>query len=90
MVENTRIAIRVWKNRVLISEESRVVQDNEIEQLMPQLAEQHGNMLADRPGLIEIEFLDEPDLHQRFFRIGTDPRGMVQPLRIDLEPSDRG
>lgn len=46
------------------------------------IAEQHAKTLAQTPGLIEIEFLDETDINQRFFRIGTDPRWMVNPVRI--------
>jgi hypothetical protein len=36
------------------------------------------------PHLIEIEFLDEPNVEQRFMRLGTDPRRMVKPYEVDL------
>lgn len=48
------------------------------------MAERHVAMCGDRPYMIEIEFLDEPDQLQRFFRIGTDKQGMVVPIAMDL------
>ena len=35
--------------------------------------------------MIEVQFLDEPDPEQAFFRFGNDPRGMVRPVAVDLD-----
>ncbi len=37
-------------------------------------------MLADKPNLVEMEFLDEPDPEKRFFRIGTNPSDTGYPI----------
>jgi hypothetical protein len=35
--------------------------------------------------MIEVEYLDEPDPLKRFFRLGSDPRGMIDPVAVELE-----
>ncbi len=57
--------------------------DSEIDTLLPSIAERHAAALASEDlHMIEIEFLDEPNINERFLRFGTDPEGMVMPLLI--------
>lgn len=59
------------------------IDPDDIEGLIGRVAEQHARMMAaGEIDMIEIEWLDEPDPLQRFFRIGTNPAGMVLPHRI--------
>lgn len=37
--------------------------------------------------MLELEFVGLPE-SERYFRFGTDPAGMVQPIAISLPPSD--
>jgi hypothetical protein len=64
-------------------EESIEISEDDLETLLPALAEKHAReMAADELHMIEIEFLDEPNPNERFFRFGTDPAGMVAPLAV--------
>jgi predicted urease superfamily metal-dependent hydrolase len=49
---------------------------------MPKLAQQHRAIVADHAFMVEFEFLDEANRNERFLRLGTDPRGMVQPMAL--------
>lgn len=50
------------------------------------LAQRHALRMLDSPqNMVEIEFLDETNPLERFFRIGTDPTGMVVPVEIRLD-----
>ena len=77
-----RLIFRVFVNGVKRFEEQVEGPDDAVEDLLPQLAARHVGMLQEEPGWIEVEFLDEPDRTARFFRIGTDPSGMVLPVEL--------
>jgi hypothetical protein len=80
-----RLAIRGYAGKVLKFEELCSVSDRELEAVLPALAEKHAKQLVEHElHMIEIEFLDEPDINERFFRFGTDPSGMVIPIQVDL------
>ncbi len=78
--DKVRLAIRGFANGVLAFAEYVDCSEDDLQAL----GETHAKRLVGQPHMIEIEFLDEPDLTQRFFRFGTDPRGMVRPLKVDL------
>ncbi len=79
-----RVAFRGFAQGRRVFEEFVELDEDGIENLLPNLAEKHATaMAAHELHMIEIEFLDEP-LEERFFRFGTDPSNMVRPLRVDL------
>jgi hypothetical protein len=80
-----RVAIRGFAADRIQFEDRVVIDSNDLDKLLPDLAIKHAAAMATFDlHMIEIEFLDEPDPLQRFFRIGTDPSGMVEPFKIDL------
>jgi hypothetical protein len=80
-----RLAIRGYAADKIQFEDRVVIESDDLDKLLPDLAAKHAAALAEHAlHMIEIEFLDEPDPLQRFFRIGTDPSGMVMPIGFDL------
>ena len=86
MTEKLRVAIRGFANGVPKFVDHIEIGEDEIDELLPELARKHGAALAAHElHMIEIEFVDEADRSQAFFRFGTDTRGMVNPVGVDLE-----
>ena len=69
-----RAHVRVFVNGALKHEEQITIDPNV-----------RNTFIGADPCMLEIEFLDEPDINQRFFRIGTDPRAMVVPIKLKAD-----
>lgn len=81
-----RIVIRGFGDGALKFEEQLDIDEERLDELLPNLAREHGREMAERNmTMIEIEFLDEADRSQAFFRFGTDPSGMRRPALVDLD-----
>ena len=86
-----RLAIRGYAAGVLKFEEFEDLLDDdaELDARIAILANYHAEALAEhRLHMIEIEFLDEPNPNERFFRFGSDPSGMVMPIMVILAKED--
>jgi hypothetical protein len=85
-----RLAIRGFVGQTLVFEEHVSARDSDLGGVLPKLAEEHAaNMAAHVLHMIEIEFLDEANENERFFRFGTDPSGMVWPIAIPPTPEKK-
>jgi hypothetical protein len=78
----TRIAARIFVAGRLLGEETLELETDEIESKLPEIASHHAKLVGDRPFMVELEFLDEPDPETRYFRFGSDPTGMVKPIEV--------
>ena len=87
-----RLAIRGFvSGEVQFEEQLTLFHDQAIEDVIPDLAKRHAVALIDHElHMIEIEFLDEPDQNERFFRFGTDAFGMVVQIENKRNASSRG
>lgn len=85
MTRMIRIAIRGSLKGVKVFESRIELPEERLETLLSELAEEHAAaMCRGQLGMIEIEFLDEPDPLDRFFRFGVESAGMVMPWRLRL------
>lgn len=82
-----RIVLRVYVRGQLRSLERVSRPISEIDSVITEMAEKHAEQCLREPTMIEFEFLDEPDPSERFFRIGTDPNGMLLPMRVTDAPA---
>lgn len=74
-----RVTIRGYLCRTLQFTHTLETEGAKIEDL----AEQHITAMASGfIDMVEFEFLDEPDVNQRFLRVGTNPLGMVTPVDL--------
>jgi hypothetical protein len=77
-----RFAVRGFADGEKVFEESMEV-NRGVE--LCELMRKHVERIVAAPNhMIEVEYLDEPDPMKRFFRLGSDPCGMVAPIPIDL------
>jgi len=85
-IQMIHLAIRGFANGQRLFEQLLTLEEEQIDGLIEAAARDHAEkMKRHELHMIEIEFLDEPDPLQRFFRFGTDPRGMVVPIQIIIE-----
>lgn len=83
-----RLAIRGFGDGVLKFEDRVDLEEHLNDEPLYELATKHEERLAPyRVFMIEIEFLDEPNEHERFLRFGTDRRGMVAPIALGEIPA---
>jgi hypothetical protein len=82
-----RAAVRGYQGNRKIFEETIEEPTDQAKQdrFWQEIGERYALLLGQAPHMIEIEFLDEPNPLERFFRFGTDPRGMVEPIALILD-----
>jgi hypothetical protein len=81
-----RLAIRGFApGHALVFDDRIEIAEDQLERMMRDLCEKHVRALAAHDlHMIEVEFLDEPNPLERFFRFGTDPSMMMKPVGVDL------
>lgn len=84
--EKFNVIIRGWSGSVLMFEDRLYLDPVAPDRvttgpLIMQMAERHAAVLG-AVHMIEFEFPELPE-SERFFRFGTDPTRMVQPMAID-------
>lgn len=81
-----RLMFRGYLGRVCQWERPTSIAESDLDQVLPRLASEHGEaMNHGELTMIEVEFLDELDPNERYFRLGVSPEGMVCPIGIEID-----
>ena len=89
MAELIRLAVRGFAGKRIVFEDRIDVSPADFDSVVRTRAEDHARkMAAHGLHMIEIEFLDERNEDERFYRFGTDPSGMVMPVQVALGGED--
>ena len=78
-----RIIVRIWIRGELRCTDRASIHGHH-DAALNFLIERHAAVITEAldDHMIEIEFVDEPDPLQRYFRFGTNPQKMVQPMKL--------
>lgn len=77
-----RLKVRAFADGALLFEEEATIRKTG---QLTEMSQRHLRRLRPFPiHMLEIEFLDIPDINQRFLRFGTDPSVMAQPQKVHL------
>jgi len=74
-----RIAVRGWGDGRKLFDEVMECDEQSLETIAPEHVQR---VMGYKRNLLEIEFLDEPNENERYFRFGTDPSMMVAPIQV--------
>ena len=78
-----RIKFLLWVEGKLTVDEEHVEPEGDTGDFAKGLFLKHLAPVIDKLYLVEIENLDEPDLNERFLRVGTDKAGMRRPIEVN-------
>lgn len=80
-----RLVVRGYLGSELIFRQNLALDSALVDSVIAAMAPKHSAaMAAHELDMIEFEFPDDPNPDERFFRIGTNPDGMVMPIEVDL------
>jgi len=76
-----RVAVRGWGDGRKLFDEVIDADEEALETIAPRLIQR---VIGYKRNMLEIEFLDEPNNNERYFRFGSDPTMMVEPIQVKL------
>ncbi len=85
----TRLVIRLYIDGRLTEEERVQWTAEQAAAAIPAMATRHARLSVERLAMVELEFLDEPELAKRFLRFGSDPPAMNVEKGNDVKNENR-